>query len=139
MTGCSGKLNRELEHFKIGSLTVTRITRRKDFKHRNHPILLFVMLTNATDLGDDLLASNLLRSHGNVRILPDVSYSERNIIRKIISESRKTFSRGRNISVQSVPKNADPTHINSDIRGRKFVNQYLKLKKTIDSTIGEAS
>ncbi|VDP49805.1 unnamed protein product [Schistosoma margrebowiei] len=110
------ELNKKLEIPRIESLTVTRLTRGKDSKPLNHPRLLRITLKNATDVEDVLLSSHLLKSNGNVRILPDIPYSERNIIRNIPKESREKFFRGRNIIVQGIPENADPTQSNSDIR-----------------------
>ncbi|CAH8453908.1 unnamed protein product [Schistosoma bovis] len=123
-----GELNKKLELPRIEPLTVTRLTRGKDSKHLNHPRLLRVTLKNATDVEDVLLASHLLKSDGNVRILPDILYSERNIIRNVPKESREKFFRGRNIIVQGIPENADPTQSNSDIREWKFIKQSLRLK-----------
>ncbi|VDP36931.1 unnamed protein product [Schistosoma curassoni] len=114
-----GELNKKLEILRLEPLTVTRLTRGKESKHQNHPRLLRATLKNETDF---------LKSDGNVRILPDVPYSERNLVRNIPKESREQFFRGRNIIVQGVPENTDPTQANSDIREWKFDKQSLRLK-----------
>ena len=67
--------------------------RRKDSNHQNHPRLLRVTLKNASDVEDVLLASHLLKSDGNVRILPDIPYTERNRTRNIPKEYREAFFR----------------------------------------------
>ncbi|VDO63420.1 unnamed protein product [Schistosoma margrebowiei] len=100
-------LNVKLELPKTEPLTVTRFTRGRDSKRQNPPRLLRVTLKNATDVKDVLLASHLLKSDGNVRILPDIPYSEHNLIRNISKESRETFFRGRTIIVQGVRENTD--------------------------------
>ncbi|VDP53433.1 unnamed protein product [Schistosoma margrebowiei] len=123
-----GELNKKLELPRIEPLMVTQLSRGKDSKHLNHPRLLRVTLKNAIDIEDVLLASHLLKSDGNVRILPDIPFCERNIIRNIPKESREKFFRGRNIIVQGIPENADPTQSNSDIREWKFIKQSLRLK-----------
>ncbi|PXX91175.1 hypothetical protein DF185_23260, partial [Marinifilum breve] len=64
----------------------------------------------------------------NVRILLDIPYSERDIIRNTPKESREKFFRGRNIIVQGIQENTDPTQSNSDIREWKFIKQSLRLK-----------
>ena len=130
-----GELNKRLELPRIEPLTVTRLTRGKDSNHLNHPRLLRVTLKNASDVEDVLLASHLLKSDGNVRILPDIPYSERNLIRNIPKESREAFFRGRNIIVQGVPENMDPTQANSDIREWKFIKHSLKLKNILTQQV----
>lgn len=89
-------------------MTVTRLTQGKVFKHQNHPSLRRVTLKTATDVEDVLLASHLVKSDGNVRILPDIPYSERNPIQNIPREFREKFFRRRNIIVQGVPEHMDP-------------------------------
>ncbi|CAI2726671.1 unnamed protein product [Schistosoma spindalis] len=130
-----GELNKKLELPRIEPLTVTRLTRGKDSKHQNHPRLLRVTLKNATEVEDVLLASHLLKSDGNVRILPDIPYSERNLIRNVPKDSREKFFRGRNIIVQGVPENMDPTQANSDIREWKFIKQSLRLKNILSQHV----
>ncbi|VDP31432.1 unnamed protein product [Schistosoma margrebowiei] len=122
-----GELNKKLGLPRIEPLTVTRLTRGKRSKHQNHPRLLCVTLKNATDVKDVLLASHLLKSDGNVRILSDIPYSERDLIRNIPKETRDQFFRGRNIIVQGIPENTGPTQSNSDIKEWKFIKQSLRL------------
>ncbi|VDO82890.1 unnamed protein product [Schistosoma curassoni] len=81
------EINTKLELPKIEPLIVTRLTRGTDSKHQNHPRLLRVTLKNATDVEDVLLASHLLKSDGNVRMLLDTLYSEHNLIQNILKES----------------------------------------------------
>ncbi|VDP62010.1 unnamed protein product [Schistosoma curassoni] len=123
-----GELNKKLGLPRKEPLTVTQHTRGKESKHQNHPRLLRVTLKNATDVEDVLLASHLLKSDGNVRILPDIPYSERNLIGNIPKESRDQFFRGRNIIVQDIPENTDPTQSKTDIREWEFIKQSLRLK-----------
>ncbi|VDO76134.1 unnamed protein product [Schistosoma margrebowiei] len=78
-----GELNKKLELPRIEPLTVTWLTRRKEFKHQNHPRLLRVTLKYATDVKNILIASHLLKPDENVRIMPKIPYSERNLIRNI--------------------------------------------------------
>ncbi|VDO55384.1 unnamed protein product [Schistosoma margrebowiei] len=122
-----GELNKNLGLPRIEPLTVTRLTRGMDSKHQNLRSLLRVTLKNATDVEDVLLASHLLKSDGNVRILPDIQYSERNLIRNIPKETRDQFLHGRNIIVQGIPENTDPTQSNSDIKEWKFIKQSSRL------------
>ncbi|VDP79288.1 unnamed protein product [Schistosoma curassoni] len=124
-------MNKKPELPRIEPLTVTRLTQGNESKHQNHSRLLRVTLKNATDVEDVLLACHLLRSDGNVRILPDIPYSERNLIRNISKESRETLFSERNITVQGVPENMDPSQINSDIREWKFIKQSLRLKNIL--------
>ncbi|VDO94878.1 unnamed protein product [Schistosoma margrebowiei] len=126
-----GELNKKLELPGIEPLTVTRLTRGKESKNQNHPRLLRLTIKNSTDVEDVLLASHLLKSDGNVRILPDIPYSERNLIRNIPKESRQKFFRRGNIIVQGVPENTDPNQANSDIREWKFIKQSLRLKNIL--------
>lgn len=73
---------------------VTRFTPGKDSMHRNHPSPPRVTLTNAADVRDFLLASHLLKSDLDVRILPDIPYPERSLAQNIPTKSRETFFRG---------------------------------------------
>lgn len=80
-------------------------------------------LTNPVDVDDVLTANYLLKSEGDLKTMPDISYFERNLIRNIPEESRETFVRGRNITVQDVPENTD-----YDIIEWKFIKKFFKLK-----------
>ncbi|VDO50854.1 unnamed protein product [Schistosoma margrebowiei] len=126
-----GELNKKLKLPRIKPLTVTRLTRGKESKYQNHPRLLRATLKNATDVDDVLLASHLLKSDGNEKILPDILYSERNLIRNIPKESRETFFCGRNVIVQGVPEKMDPSQANPDFREWKFTKQSLRLKNIL--------
>lgn len=66
------ELNKEHKLYRIQPSTVTRLTRGKDSKHQHHSRVLRVALTNTFDIANVLLASRLLKSGKNVRILPNI-------------------------------------------------------------------
>lgn len=85
------------------------------------------MFTNIDDVKDVLLPNQMLKPDENVKILPDIPYSEHDVIIKILEESQETFFRGRDVFVQGVQEKKNPDYADYDILKWKCFRQFLKL------------
>lgn len=109
---------------EIKPLSITRLTRDIATKLKNHPRLLRVASTVTNDMKDVLLASNLLKSRGDVNTQFDLSYPELNFIRN----TRETFFRGTIVIVQDVLNDMNHDDSVYGIRALKRMRLSLKTK-----------
>lgn len=85
------------------------------------------MFTNIDDVKDVLLPNQMLKPDENVKILPDIPYSEHDFIIKVLEESQETFFRGKDVFIQGVQEKKNPDYADYDILKWKCFRQFLKL------------
>lgn len=85
------------------------------------------MFTNIDDVNDVLLPNQMLKPDENVKLLPDIPYSEHDFIIKVLEESQETFFRGKDVFIQGVQEKKNPDYADYDILKWKCFRQFLKL------------